>query len=132
MLRVAREMPESLQALSRIKGTTPYLLQRYGPGLVRAVARGREALPPSEPPRPEHPKKSLKERRLFETLRQWRKAQAEGEGIEPVVVVSSGALWEVARQAAQGKDPLEPLSALKRARYGAEILKLLKARPREL
>ncbi len=130
MLRVAREMPGSLGELSRIKGATPYLLQRYGHGLLKAVARGREAIPPAQPPKPERPRKSLKERRLFEVLRQWRKARAEEEGVEPVVVFSTDALWEMARLAAHGGDLLQPLSTLKRGRYGAELLKVLKARHR--
>src|SRR5262249_2113179 len=115
MLRLARVMPKSHAELEQVKGMTPYLLQRYSHAILKAVMRGQEAQPVSEPPKMKRERKDVRELKLFERLRQWRKEQAAAEGVEPVVIMSSDALKEIARLAFSGDgDPLRPLSALKR------------------
>ena len=128
MLRVARAMPQTMQELGVIKGMTPYLLQKLGNGLLRAVQRGREAQPLTAPPKPPRPRKDLKEWKLFEALRQWRKLRAEEEGVEPVVILSSKCLREIVHHAMENSaDALRGLSELKRRRYGEQLAKILKA-----
>ncbi len=127
MLRIALEMPDSMAALQRVKGMSPYLLQKFGHPLLKAVERGRRAEPLPEETRAERPRRDMREWRLFEELRQWRKEQAQSEGVEPVVVLSSDALSEIAKLAMEtGGDPLRKLSPLKRRRYGEQLLKVLK------
>jgi superfamily II DNA helicase RecQ len=69
--------------------------------------------------------RSNKERRIFEDLRRWRKEQAVHEAVEPVVILDTSALQEIARAATAGEDPLAGLSELKRQRYGEALLKLV-------
>ena len=128
MVRVAHDLPEDHAALSRIKGMSPYLLERYGRALLNAVARGREALPLAEHHRPRKPRRDAREHKLFEALRQWRKVQAEGEGVEPVVILSSEVLKTIAHHAVENHgDPLRELTPLKKSRYGESLLKVIKS-----
>ena len=126
MLRLAADMPESEEALAKVKGMTPYLLRRFGGALAAALARGRTAEIPVEPPRT-NLRRSNKERRLFEALRQWRKEIAAAEAVEPVVILDTTSLMEIARAAAaEEADPLAKLSELKLRRYGESLKKLLR------
>jgi ribonuclease D len=125
MLRLAEAMPESQEALAEVRGMTPYLLRRFGGAILAALGRGRTAEPPVEPPRlGRH--RSNKEHRLFEQLRQWRKAQAERESVEPIVILDSQSLREITHAVLAGaSDPLASLSDLKRRRYGEALLGLI-------
>lgn len=128
MLRVARAAPRSLEELGTVRGMTSYLLQRLGGGLLKAVSRGLAAQPLTAAPKPARPRRNLKEWKLFEALRQWRKIQAEAEGVEPVVILSTKCLRKIAGHALEnGGDPLRGLSDLKRRRYGEQLAKILKA-----
>jgi ribonuclease D len=131
MARIARALPENMDDLGKVRGMTPYLIQKFGHQLLRCVQRGREAEPPSQAPKPKRERKDMRELKLFEALRLWRKTQAENEGVEPVVVMSSQILHRIAELATQngGGDPLEPLSTLKRGRYGEKLLEIIKSRP---
>ena len=125
MVRLAAEMPAGPQALGRIRGMTPYLMRKFGSSILAALGRGRTAEPPAEEPPRTGPRRGNREPRLFEALRQWRMAQAEREAVDPVVILDSGALREIARAAAAGEpDPLAGLSDSKRRRYGKELLRL--------
>lgn len=130
MLRVAEALPQEHGELARVRGMTPYLMEKFGRGLLECVERGRRAGPP---PQPAHAARraraDMREVKLFEELRQWRKKQAASEGVEPVVIVSSEILREIARlSCARDADPLKPLSALKRRRYAAAIQSLLSSK----
>ncbi|MCX5797734.1 MAG: HRDC domain-containing protein [Elusimicrobia bacterium] len=125
MVRLAADMPDSPEALAKVKGMTPYLLRKFGGAFLEALERGRQAPPPVEPPRMSL-RRSNKERRLFEALRLWRKGQAAREAVEPVVILDTSSLHELARASAAGEpDPLAGLSELKRQRYGEPLLKLV-------
>jgi len=126
MVHLAEAMPENSEDLARVRGMTPYLQHKLGGAILDALARGRTAEPPSEPPR-SGKRRSNRERRLFEDLRQWRKVQAEREAVEPVVILDTKCLQELARAAAADEpDPLCSLSALKRGRYGETLHGLLR------
>jgi ribonuclease D len=56
----------------------------------------------------------------------WRKQKAAELQLDPVAIVSSEDLHAVARLAVKkNPDPLKEMSAFKRERHGAEILKIL-------
>lgn len=129
MLRLATAMPASLEELGAVRGMTPYLLQRFGRPLLAAIEKGRQSPPPAEPPRPPRERRDTREWKLYEELRQWRKAQGDKEGLDPVCIVSGDALREIARAAfARESDPLKCLSEAKRKRYAESLLKLLASR----
>ncbi|MDE2039635.1 MAG: HRDC domain-containing protein [Elusimicrobia bacterium] len=119
LVRLAKSLPETAEQLQHVKGMTPYLLQRYQAAVLRAVSRGLQAQPPAPPPPKPRARRDPRQWRLFELLRQWRKAQADREGVDPVVILSSDALREIARLASEDPagDALRGLSHLKRRRY---------------
>jgi ribonuclease D len=126
MVRLAADMPDNSAALAKVKGMTPYLLRKFAGALLEALERGRLAPPPVEPPR-QGLRRGNKERRLFEILRRWRKEQAAREAVEPVVILDTASLREIARAAAAGEpDALAVLSELKRQRYGEALLQLVR------
>jgi ribonuclease D len=129
MLRLAKAMPENPEQLRQVKGMTPYLMQKFQSQIFKAIQRGKESEPLTVMPKREtRPRRDVREWRLFEALRQWRKIQAAEEGVEPVVIMSSDTLRELSKAACEDPagDPLRCLSALKRGRYGEKLLELLK------
>lgn len=126
ILRLAMEMPETMDAMRLIKGVTPYLLQKFGDELLQALERGRQAQAIPENSRVARPRRDPREWKLFEDLRQWRKLKAAELGVDPVVILSSGELKEIAVLHLAGDEkPLRGLSALKLGRYGEDLLKFL-------
>ncbi|NNN05365.1 MAG: ribonuclease D [Elusimicrobia bacterium] len=126
MTRIAQAMPETKEALAAVKGMSPYILERFGAGLLACVERGRAAAPltrPTAAPRQRMPEDEWK---LFEALRAWRKERAEKDGVEPVVVMSSESLRQIAAHGSRpGGDPLAPLSDLKKTRYGDDVRRVV-------
>ncbi|MFA6003194.1 MAG: HRDC domain-containing protein [Elusimicrobiota bacterium] len=128
MIRLAEAMPTDQSGLGKVRGMTPYLQHKFGHIILQALERGRHAPHPVEPPRTAK-RRSNKERRIFEELRQWRKTQAQREGVEPIVIVPTDALKDVARLAAdEDPDPLQGLSDLKFDRYAEDIKAVLRPR----
>lgn len=127
MVRIAQAMPETREALAAVKGMSPYILERFASGLLAAVEKGRRSEPLTRPPQPERRRMPDVEFRLFEALRAWRKERAEKDKVEPVVVMSTESMRQIANHACRdhGGDPLAPLSELKKARYGQDILRVV-------
>jgi len=128
MTRIAEAMPETKEALASVRGMSPYILERFGAGLLAAVERGRSAPPVTRPPQPEKRRMNDDEWKLFEALRAWRKVRAERDKVEPVVVLSTDSMRQIAAHATRvGGDPLAPLSELKKTRYGEDVLRVVAA-----
>jgi superfamily II DNA helicase RecQ len=102
------------------------------PVLIPAPAPRREESPPaSELAAPEL---SAGERRIYERLREWRLERARAEGVPPYVVAHNAALLQIARQhlavaAAEDLAPIKQFGAQRASRYGADILRVLRAEP---
>ncbi|MDX6770421.1 MAG: ribonuclease D [Elusimicrobiota bacterium] len=130
MVRVAQALPETREQLEAVKGMSPYILERFGSGLLAAVAKGRQSEPLTRPPAPQERRRMPDaEWKLFEALRAWRKERAEKDQVEPVVILSTESMRQIANYACRdhGGDPLAPLSDLKKARYGDDILRVVAA-----
>jgi ribonuclease D len=126
MTRIAEALPETKEALAAVKGMSPYILERFGPGLLAAVERGRSAPPVARPPQAEKRRMGEDEWKLFEALRAWRKERGERDKVEPVVILSTDSMRQIAAHACRvGGDPLAPISDLKKTRYGEDILRLV-------
>lgn len=126
MVRIAEAMPETKEALAEVKGMSPYILERFGSGLLAAVERGRHAPPVARPPRPEKKRMNDDEWKLFEALRAWRKERGERDQVEPVVILSTDSMRQIAAHAVRvDGDPLAPLSELKKTRYGEDVLRVV-------
>lgn len=126
MVRIAQAMPETREALAAVKGMTPYIIERFGAGLLAAVEKSRSSEPLVRPPQPERKRMPDAEFRLFEALRAWRKERAIKDSVEPVVIISTESMRQIASHATRnGGDALAPLSELKRQRYGEDILRVV-------
>ncbi|UPT74219.1 MAG: HRDC domain-containing protein [Elusimicrobiota bacterium] len=129
MVKIAQAMPETREALAAVRGMTPYILERFGSGLLSAVEKGKASPPVTRPPSAPAERKRLSdlEWRTFEALRAWRKSRSEKDAVEPVVIMTTESLRTLAIHACRdhGGDPLGPLSDLKRSRYGEDILKVV-------
>ena len=126
MVRVAESLPETKESLAAVKGMSPYILERFGAGLLAAVERGRAAAPPVRPAASEKRRMAEDEWRLFEALRAWRKERGERDKVEPVVILSTDSMRQIAAHACRvGGDPLAPLSELKKTRYGEDVLRVV-------
>ncbi len=129
MVRIAQAMPETRAALAAVCGMSPYILERFGAGLLAAIEKGKTAPPISRSPSmaPKLKRLSDLEWRTFEALRAWRKIRSGNDAVEPVVIMTTGNLRALAVHACcnHSGDPLSPLSELKRNRYGSDILQVL-------
>ncbi|MFI5350621.1 MAG: ribonuclease D [Elusimicrobiota bacterium] len=126
MVRIAEALPETKEALAAVKGMSPYILERFGAGLIAAVERGRAAPPVVRPVVAEKRRMAEDEWRLFEALRAWRKERAEHDKVEPVVVLSTDSMRQIAAHACRvDGDPLAPLSELKKTRYGEDVVRVV-------
>ena len=126
MVRIAEALPETKEALAAVKGMSPHILERFGAGLLAAVERGRAAAPVVRPVAAEKRRMAEDEWRLFEALRAWRKERGELDKVEPVVILSTDSMRQIAAHACRvGGDPLAPLSELKKTRYGEDVLRVV-------
>lgn len=127
MVKIAEALPETKDALAAVKGMSPYILERFGSGLLACVERGRNAAPVVRPPQPERQRRMADDEwKTFEALRAWRKERGERDGVEPVVILSTDSMRQIAAHACRaGGDPLAPISQLKKTRYGEDILRVV-------
>jgi ribonuclease D len=126
LVELAAARPRTVEELEGINGFKAHHRRRYGRKIIKAVANGTSAKPPSPPPRPPRPPDDVLER--YEALRRWRKKTASQRSVEPDVVVSNAVLWELAQN--QPRSPreladLNVLGAWKQGTYGEALLKVL-------
>jgi len=126
MVRLATELPRDKGSLARIKGASPYVMERLGDKIISAVRRGLSGPPVlEEPPRSERARRNMRQERVFERLRQWRKQRAEEEQLDPGAILSASVLQEMARRSAAGEDALAALAPVKRRRYEESLRRIL-------
>lgn len=132
LVRIAEKCPDTLDALKKVRGMSPYLFRKFGKELLREVEKGGEAAPVEKPPK--RPKKEAWDgdtMRRYEALREWRKEVAEKRGVNPVVILPTEDVRLLSQ--APAVNPEEPdgwldcVSEYKREAYGEEILAILKA-----
>jgi ribonuclease D len=125
LLVIARAAPSSKKALRKLHGMTSGQVRRYGDGLLKAVARGRQA-PKQHPPSAPRTDEAVKDR--YEALHTWRKRRARARGVESDIIVPRDLLWEIAHanpQEAQSLKRLMKTLPWRFEHYGREILDAL-------
>lgn len=132
LIALAEQQPTDLAGLIGVPGLSPRLLERYGEGLVGAVARGRaERLPePPRGPRPARPVVTAASRQRAEALRKWRGEAAEGSGLDPGVLLPQRLIDALALNPPADLDSLRAVPGLRRWRveaFGRPILAALRA-----
>jgi ribonuclease D len=130
MLEIAASRPASAHELGAVKGVTEYTTQKFGQGILGAVARGL-AEPQKTIPRPHsrgQPPLDNGARERLGRLKEWRKQRAQSRGVEPDVIVSNDVLFAAARRVPRSVEALVTTCELgkwKAQAYGQEILSVL-------
>lgn len=131
LVEIAKAQPQTPNDLKPITGMTERQISRHGQQLIQAVSRGHTASPP-RPLRLEHEDEAVLER--YDALRRWRKQRAQERKVESDVIVPREVLLNLARRAPQTAADLDHIAGFgpaRRAKYGEEILKLLKPKSPE-
>jgi ribonuclease D len=129
LLALAREAPGSLDDLRRTVRMPPPQVQRYGKGLLQAIASGLQATPLRPPIMAREPD-DVRDR--HDRLRAWRKQRAQARGVESDVILPKSTLLDLARRPPSTLTDLEDIADFgpwRRKTYGAEILALLATDP---
>ena len=84
LVAIAEVMPTRVEQLHGLDGMSSRQIERHGRKLLAAVERGKKAQPPVRPPR--RPRDEQKEER-YETLREWRKIEAQKIDVESDVIL---------------------------------------------
>jgi ribonuclease D len=125
LLALARHAPSSLDDLRRLVRMPPPQIQRYGRGLLQAIANGRAAAP-VRPPLAERPPDDVRDR--YDRLREWRKKRAQARGVESDVILPKTTIQDLALRPPSTMEDLAQIADFgpwRRATYGREILALL-------
>lgn len=132
LLRLAMERPASKRALLRIPGCSPRVVQRYGAGLLAAIARG-QALPESDLPtypRPKKPRVAPATQRRIEELTAWRAEAATRLELDPGLLLPRRLIERLAEAAPGDREALGRIEGIRCWRVetvGDEILRVLAA-----
>lgn len=133
MVRIAQRLPKDPCEIEKLSGMTAYLFKRFGRELLELVEKGSRAAPIQSPPgRPPGERWDGATMLRYQRLREWRKKKADERSVDPVVVLPTDDLRELAKApAAAGEPPgwIFILSERKRALYGEELLAILSAPP---
>jgi ribonuclease D len=131
LLAVAERQPTERAALAGLPGLHPRLLERYGDGLLEAVARGlADPLPVSARGRgPSRPAVTPAARQRSERLRRWRAEAAEATGLDPGVLLPQRLIDTLALAPPPDLEALRAVPGLRRWRveaFGPAILAALR------
>jgi ribonuclease D len=131
LVALAERQPADPAGLAGVPGLSPRLVERYGEGLLAAVARGlAERLP--EPPRglrPARPVVTAASRQRADALRKWRAEASEGSGLDPGVLLPQRLIDALALDPPTDLDGLRGVPGLRRWRvdaFGRAILAALR------
>ncbi|MCY3832345.1 MAG: HRDC domain-containing protein [Chloroflexi bacterium] len=129
LLQIVTLRPRSAKRLYDIRGLPAWLIRQSGAEIIEAVKHGlasRAQL--KRPPREQIPPQ-IAER--YNALHNWRKETAQARGVESDVIISRGALWEIARRQPASIDELGDIRGLgpwRRATYGSALVAIVNGR----
>ncbi|TBR22698.1 hypothetical protein EPO15_07490 [bacterium] len=129
LVRIAQALPGDLEDLRKVRGMSPFLFRRFGRELLaEAAASGTDAPVDSAPERPRADRWDPETMRRYEALRAWRKEKAAAQAVDPVVILSTDDIRQLALAPRGNEDKdtwLKSLSEFKREQFGTEILGIL-------
>ena len=135
LVALASVLPCTRTGLAGVPGLTPRLVERYGEGILGAVARGLAAPLVADPHagRRQRPVVPVVVQQRAEALRRWRVGAAERTGLDPGVLLPQRLIDALAAAPPAALETLRAVPGLRRWRtdtFGPEILAVLGAGPR--
>ena len=130
LVRLAEERPGARECLRKIPGCSPKVVQRYGDGILAAIARC-NAIPEANLPtypRAKRPRVLPAVQRRIDSLTRWRAAAAERQGLDPGLLLPRRLVERLAEEAPARTEALGRIEGLRRWRadgFGLEILAAL-------
>ncbi|MCA9869857.1 MAG: ribonuclease D [Anaerolineae bacterium] len=129
MIRVASTQPNTQSELDKKARLAPSIVRRYGPDILNAVNRGKNApLPVFKRTRNSNGRPDPKVSTRYNALRKWRTSRAHERGVDPDVVLTNDQLMVIARERPGNLQELAAIGAIgtwKVQEYGTDILALL-------
>lgn len=95
LVGMASALPDSREALSKVRGIGVRNLERYGSRLLDIIRTSQSDPAPERPKRKKRPDPKAADR--FEKLSQWRRDRAQARGVESDVILSRETMWDIAR-----------------------------------
>lgn len=129
LLEIVKLRPRSAKRLYDIRGLPAWLIRQSGAEIIEAVQHGLASRAPLERPPRERIPPQIAER--YTALHNWRKKTAMARGVESDVIISRGALWEIARRQPASVDELGDIRGLgpwRRATYGSALVAVVNGR----
>ena len=130
LLAIARRLPRHRNQLYQLRVLPAWLLRQNGDEIIEAVAHGRISRLPLRPPRQKTIPSAVAER--YAVLHNWRKRKARSRGVASDVIISKGALWDIAWHPPQTLSDLAGIRGLgpwRRKTYGAALLAAVNGQP---
>ncbi len=128
---LAEKLPRKAGDLASIAGITPKLAERYGQGILDAVARGvswpAETLPAF--PRSKRPVRDRAQEERLKRLKVWREARSRELGIDGGILANNALLETLAEMKLRenaGEEALGPMKRWQREEFGVELIGLLR------
>jgi len=129
LLQIVKMQPRSAKQLYDIRGLPAWLVRQSGDEIIEAVKHGAASRLPVKRPVHEPIPPPIVER--YTALHSWRRELAKSRGVESDVIISRGALWDIARRNPASVDELGNICGLgpwRRETYGADLVAVVKGR----
>ena len=129
LLQMAKSPPRSVKQLYDGRGLPAWLIRQSGDEFIQAIQHGKASRIDYLPPAQENIPQRVIER--YSALHSWRRDTAQARGVESDVIISKGALWDIARRKPASVDELDGIRGLgpwRRKTYGAALLAALNGR----
>lgn len=130
---LAEKRPRSLRELAGISGLSPRQAERYGKGILEAVARGcavsEEML--QAYPRSERPRRDSRQEACIKRLKTWREEKAALMGIDAGVLANNALLEALSGQVPSCMEMLDQIPVMRewqKELFGQEIIAIISQR----
>ena len=127
LLQVVARQPRSIKQLYSFRGLPAWLIRQSGDEIIQALRHGAASRLKVSRPRHETIPPPIVER--YNALHSWRRETAKARGVESDVIISRGALWDIARRNPATVDDLGDICGLgpwRRETYGAALVSIVK------
>lgn len=123
LLQIVKQGPRSIKQLYSFRGLPAWLIRQSGDEIIQALQHGAASRLKVARPKQEPIPQPIVDR--YSALHSWRRETAKARGVESDVIISRGALWDIARRNPATVDDLGDICGLgpwRRETYGAALV----------